>query len=455
MDFQEEVILVYQSIINMKYLALLFLLPNFLLAGSGIIKSGPMLAYCEYREVMIWLQSEKEAEVKIRYFNDDKSLSFFTNTVLTNKSEAYTAHLLCDSVQPGIKYNYEVIVNDKIVEFNYDLEFTVPALWQWRTDAPDFSFATGSCSFINDPEYDRPGKGYGGDPVIFKSIAQKDPDLMLWLGDNVYYREADWFTKTGMIYRMTYSRKTPEMQELLASAYNYAIWDDHDFGPNNSDRSFRNKKDALDVFKMFWGNPSYGFNDTPGCMTTFSYSDVDFFLLDNRYHRSPNYLTSDENRTILGKEQIDWLIDNLVSSQATFKVIAMGGQFLNPTKKYETYANIAPEEREYLLTQLKINRIQGVILLTGDRHHTELSILKRYKDSPILDLTVSPLTSGTHNGCSQGNDLQVEGTCVSEHNFAVLNVQGSKDQRKIIINIYDKMGELIWEKEFNANYLNR
>lgn len=67
------------------------------------------------------------------------------------------------------------------------------------------------------------------------------------------------------------------MQEMLSSMHHYAIWDDHDYGNNDSDRGWRNKQDALDVFKMFWGNPGYGIDGKPGVTTSFNYSDVEFF----------------------------------------------------------------------------------------------------------------------------------------------------------------------------------
>ena len=48
------------------------------------------------------------------------------------------------------------------------------------------------------------------------------------------------------------------MQPLLARTHNYAIWDDHDFGPNDSDRSSAIKAITLEAFKDSWPNPSYG-----------------------------------------------------------------------------------------------------------------------------------------------------------------------------------------------------
>ena len=65
----------------------------------------------------------------------------------------------------------------------------------------------------------------------------KKPDFMLWGGDNFYYREPD-YTRTGMIHRNDHARAVKSMQPLLANVHQYAICDDHDYGPNDSDRSF-------------------------------------------------------------------------------------------------------------------------------------------------------------------------------------------------------------------------
>ncbi len=86
------------------------------------------------------------------------------------------------------------------------------SLWKWRTDAPDFSFLAGSCSYINEPEYDRPGRPYGGDFETFNSMAREEAKFMVWLGDNAYLREADWDSKFGIQHRFTHSRSLVELQ---------------------------------------------------------------------------------------------------------------------------------------------------------------------------------------------------------------------------------------------------
>ncbi len=441
--------------------------PSHLLCGmeDDALLSGPMVCYTEMREVMIWVQTNSPARVRIYYWDstsgDTQKLNlkaekknpatFVTKEVETEQKNAFTAKLIADKVQPGKTYLYYLTINDRKVSRPYPLKFKTPQLWKWRGEPPPFRIAIGSCAYINEPQYDRPGKGYGGEYEIFTGIYNQRPDAMLWLGDNTYLREADWNTRTGILHRYTHSRNIKEMQALLGSVSNYAIWDDHDFGPNDSDRSFWNKETSLEAFKLFWGNPGYGINGKPGITTTFEHSDVQFFLLDNRYYRTPNRRKTGEKR-ILGKEQIDWLLDNLVSSTATFKIIAIGGQVLNPVAKYETYATF-PEEMNELLTAIEKENVSGVVFLSGDRHHTELTKLERPGTYPLYDLTCSPLTSSSHKDDEEQNTSRVPGTFVNQRNFAVLDFAGEKAMRAMNITVYDQNGKELWKRTILATEL--
>lgn len=417
-----------------------------LTAQSGLLQSGPMLGYSEMREVLLWVQTVDEADVQFAYWPEGQPEDIrLTATARTAAEHAYAAKLIADKVEPGVSYTYELRINGSSVQRNYPTTFTTQPLWQWRTDPPPFKLAIGSCSYINDAAYDRPGEPYGGQYEIFTSIYDKDPNAMIWLGDNMYLREADWYTLTGIQHRYTHTRSLPEMQPLLASTHHYAIWDDHDFGPNDSDRSFLHKDKTYQVFQDFWGNPTYGLPNNEGITTAFRYHDVDFFLLDNRYHRSPDNRVTEE-RTILGEAQLEWLIDALVFSRAPFKMICIGGQVLNPAQRYENYAQYA-EERAYLLKRIEEEDIRNVIFLTGDRHHSELSTYTNAAGNIVHDLTVSPLTSGFGGPSDEEvNDFRQEGTLVRQRNFGLLEFSGPREERQLKMGLYDADGELLWER---------
>ena len=423
------------------------------LHAQDLINSGPMVGYSTMQEVLLWVQTSENAKVHFEYYEiDNPSVRFKTDEKITEKKTGFVAKLIADQVMPGKKYNYEIFINDIKVFRDYEMEFQTQQLWKWRTDPPDFKFVIGSCSYVNEPKFDRPGEPYGSNFEIFNSINKKNPDFMLWLGDNTYLRESDWNSRTGFIKRYSHTRALRELQPLLASTHHYATWDDHDYGPNNSDGSFWLKETASEIFKLFWTNPNYDVTGKGGITGLFQWSDVDFFLMDNRYHRtSNNNFTVD--RQILGKDQIDWLINALTFSQATFKFIAMGGQVISSGAVYENYATY-PEERKYLLDKIREAKIEGVIFLDGDRHHTVLSKMQESDEVyPLYDLTCSSLTAGVNDDDESYNIYSLKETLVGENNFGMLNVTGPASNRVLIIKIFDKDGQELWQKSISANDL--
>jgi len=285
--------------------------------------------------------------------------------------------------------------------------------------------------------------------ILYLKVLLKNPDIMLWGGDNIYLREADWDSQTGIYHRYTHSRKIKEMQPLLAKTQNFAIWDDHDFGPNDSDRGFYNKYVTQQAFKDFWANKFYGTNSNQkeGVFSSFNWGDAEVFLLDNRFFKSPNDRITGE-KVLLGSEQMQWLIDALVSSKASFKIIVIGGQVLNSAAVFENYENYKTE-KEYLLNEITTNKIKGVTFISGDRHFSELSILPRANTYPLYDWTVSPLTSGHGNVekiAKEDNKNRVEGSLFAQHVFGMLSFSGEKDTRQMKLTLFDNQGKELWNK---------
>lgn len=417
------------------------------------LQSGPMVGYSDMREVMLWAQTNEPAKIQIRYHEAGKDNPvYLTNEVQTTRQAAFTAHLLADQVEPGKKYEYDVLIGGQKVSLPYPTQFQTQSLWQWRTDPPTFRFGVGSCTYVNEPDTDRPGKPYGGGYEIFTALAAQKPDFMLWTGDNTYTRETDWNSRTGVMRRYTHTRSLPELQPLLASTHNYATWDDHDYGPNDADRSYWLKPVTLEAFKLFWANPNFVFPE--GCAGTFFWNDCQFFLLDDRTFRAPNDMPDGPEKAYFGDKQIQWLLDALTFSQAPFKFIITGGQIINPTKAFENYS-IYGTERDRLLKAITDAKIPGVLFITGDRHHSILHKLDRSNTYPIYDLTISPLTSSVAQ--PRADELKqptyVDGTLVTERNFGLLSVSGPLKDRVLTIKVYDQKGAERWSRDIRANEL--
>jgi alkaline phosphatase D len=422
--------------------------------------SGPMLGHVTMRTAAVWLQADGAGTAQLEYWKaDDPKAKQRTASIDLPAAADFSAIFDLVGLEPGARYEYRVLMDGRAAEVGERLFMRTQPLWKLRVDPADFKVFMGSCVYVNDPPYDRPGKPYGADYFVFDTIAAKARadagyHFMLWLGDNLYFREADYESPWGMSYRWHYQRALPELQPLLRATQHYAIWDDHDYGPNDTNRSFVFKGAALELFQRYWANPSYGLPDTPGIFTTFSYLDADFFLLDDRWYRSADRIVGEPDKTMLGAAQLDWLKQALTASTATFKFIANGSQLLNDVNRFEGWQNFK-SEREAFIDWLTRQGVTGVVFLSGDRHHTELLRRERAGSYPIYELTCSPLTAGPRTTDDEkDNPLRVSGTLVmGQRNFCMLEVGGPRKERKLVFRAFTSDGRELWAQEVTGDAL--
>lgn len=417
-----------------------------------LLSSGPMLGYAEMTEASIWVQTTERSTVQIHY--KTKNSETWLKSDPTPTANDNIATVIIPNLPTGTKFDYKVSINDQEIPRNYPLEFQTQPHWRWATNPPQppqLKIALGSCAYFNEtrPGFDRPGTPYGGDYEIYASLHRVRPDLMLWLGDNFYHREMDWLTEHAMRNRWRTDRANPSLQPLLASTNNYATWDDHDYGPNNSDASFRLKDVSLQLHKEYWPQVVYGTPETKGVFTRFEWGDVEFFMLDNRYHRTPNDFPAGPGKVMLGRAQLDWLKQSLVNSDKTFKIIACGGQMINPLVLFEAFGQFPTEQKE-LFDFIAQNNIPGIMFLSGDRHHSELLKVQWPGASyPWVEYTSSPLNAGAgRRDNEQDNPARVPGTFVTEkRNFGLIEVSGPWRDRKLTLTAHDKDGIELWKHE--------
>lgn len=425
-------------------------------AQATELVAGPMVGPTAMRSATVWVQGDSPGGAELSYWADAPAKSASTRQkrlsqrVKLEKDKDFAAHIPLNNLEPGGRYAYQVLVNGKAVSPVHYL--STQKLWQWRTSPPDFRVVLGSCTYINEPAYDRPGTPYGGGTEIFAAMAAARPELTLWLGDNVYFREADFDSPAGMAARYRHDRATPELQTILTTGSHAAIWDDHDYGPNDANSTFIFKQQALTLFQRYWANPSYGMPDAAGAFTVVHQGDADFFLLDNRWYRDDDRLKS-PHKAMFGDKQLHWLKNALLNSTSNFKFIVGGSQLLDTQSLYEGWRNFETE-RNAFLDWLGEQRMRGVIFLSGDRHHTELLHWPRDGAYPLYELTCSPLTSGTHDIAGEGkNPGLVPGTLVGEKNFCSLDFSGDNANRQVTMRVFDAKSQQLWEKSITKQEL--
>lgn len=419
--------------------------------SAAKLVAGPMAGPSAMRSVVVWVQSDSLADARLEYWSARESHKV-SQAVKLQKQDDFAGQILLDNLEPGVSYHYRVLLNNQPAG-KQSYQVATQALWQWRTDPPNSKVLIGSCAYINDDKYDRPNSTYGGGYEIFASMAAAKPDLTLWMGDNVYFRDVDYGSPSGMAYRYRHDRALPQLQSLLNTGGHAAIWDDHDYGTNDANSSFTLKADSLALFKRYWANPSYGLPDLQGNFTVVHHNDADFFMLDDRWYRDNDHLEGAEHKVMFGERQIAWLKNALLSSTANFKIIVGGNQFLDDQNKWEGWLNF-PEERRGFIDWLTVSRVDGVMFASGDRHQTELMRMERKDAYPLYELTCSPLTAGTHSMAGeQNNPMRVPGTLVGEKNFCSLQFSGSNKDRQLALRSYDATGRVLWEQHLSKQEL--
>ena len=410
-----------------------------------------MHGFVDHTGILLWMQSPRAVRVRVEVM--DPAAPSRTLQAIDADLDARTdctATVEIAGLEPGTVHGYVVRRQDSKAVIARGA-FKTQALWQWRTDPPTVRIAAGSCAFLNEPRYDRPGKPYGGGYEIYDTIAAASPDLMLWLGDNLYLNETDYSSRAGVARRYRYQRNHEAIDKLWTACPHVAIWDDHDFGPDDSDASYSGKAWTDEMFKRYWPLPFAPRED--GVYGRILQGDVDIFLLDDRSNRYPNKWPDGPDKVMFGAKQMQWLKAALTYShdktRSPFKIVAGGSQFFNKVSgdHRESWARF-PAEQEDFLRWLAERKIPGVFFLSGDRHFAQHLRIERPGLYPLNEITTSPLTSGIVTSITDAEKNSpdiVPGTMLHERNFAMITVTGPRAKRELVLEIRNTTGEKKWE----------
>ena len=421
--------------------------------------AGPMLGHVTQRSANLWAQwiglpasawpPAAAVELALEYWpqgrEDQRRRS--TQAVAAPESDGVVRWTL-SGLDPGQRYDYRVVWRAGPQQGQGEpASFATEPHWQWRTDPPPLRVLAGSCAYTNETADDRPGPPYGRDPAIYGVMAAQSPDLTLWMGDNIYWREPDFDDEVAMSARYAKWRSLPQLQPLLRTGSHLATWDDHDYGPNDANSSYTFKATSLKLFQRYWANPSAGLPDAPGVFTRASRSDVEFFILDNRWYRDADRSVLTDKR-MLGTAQMAWLRNALTQSRATWKVIINGSQMFNDLNRFEGW-NHFPQERQAFVDWLTAQRVPGVLFLSGDRHFAAAFRVDRPGAYPLYEFTCSPLAANAWADPGQeliGNPTLIAGSVVGRNNFCQLDFSGRRGQRSLSVQIRDAQGQIAWSR---------
>ncbi|MCA0395024.1 MAG: alkaline phosphatase D family protein [Proteobacteria bacterium] len=394
---------------------------------------GPMLGAPGPNHLTVWVRASGAFEVQLEVASDrDFRRIVQTVTTVASPEDDFCLTLRAEGLSPATAYWYRLRYDGQLDRFQFlpHRAYTAPA-----GDAA-FAVAFGSCCRIQ----------YDADQRIWNTVRALEPDMFLWLGDNIYADSDQPAALTDLYAR---GRVVPSLEPLLRSVPQLATWDDHDFGYNDSDGLSPFKADALRIFKRFWANPSYGQANDPGVYCRQHYGGVDFFILDGRYHRDPTEAPDNAHKTMLGGAQKAWLKRELKASTTPFKILAIGGGWSSAEneKGGDSWA-VYMAERNEIFDFIRDQGITGVVCISGDSHMGELNCIpwSHRGGYDIYDFCSSPLAqmpAAKHT--RQVPEVRVRDVWTRTVNVGCMRFDLTGATPTLTYTLHNDLGEAVWD----------
>ncbi|HEY8241013.1 MAG TPA: alkaline phosphatase D family protein, partial [Kiritimatiellia bacterium] len=181
---------------------------------------------------------------------------------------------------------------------------------------------------------------------------------------------------------------------------------------------------------------------------------IQVILLDTRFFRGPLVRRAvrpentgpydpndDPSATMLGDEQWTWLEAQL-REPAELRLLVSSIQVLSNEHHWERWGEL-PRERERLLELLAT--VDGLLILSGDRHRGEISCLKEGVPYPLYDVTSSALNMSHPIDVPEPNSLR-HGELVMVDNFGLITIDWNEPDPLVRIELRDLQDKIRVEK---------
>ncbi len=279
---------------------------------------------------------------------------------------------------------------------------------------------------------------------IWNELAKKNPEYLLLIGDNVY---ADSESKAGSDPRILWkryidARLTLPLYFLEKLIPVHALWDDHDYGANNSGRDFQYKEESLKVFEAFMAQDLSDdeWEKSWGVGGILSLGIFNLYFLDGRTFRA-----SEKEGTHLGLDQYNWF-QKKIKEEATPSLVIKGDQFFGGYQTFESYEGNHPQEFQKFTEDLK-KISTPFVFLSGDRHMSEIMQFPRALfGRPGFEITSSPLHAQVYPDGQDSNPWRVVAN-KAEVNFTFIHNFAQEDHWFLNVENIGESGNIIYKRD--------
>ncbi|MBK9258700.1 MAG: alkaline phosphatase family protein [Polyangiaceae bacterium] len=397
--------------------------------SAGPLLAGPMIGEVGERDARIWVQARGTSPLTLVVESADGQTRRIVRSPEWGDWSCIVFHV--DDLRPDATHSYW-LENEHGQTPVYPLPLAPSA------SARAVRIAIGSCF-----------KWYWRqDLPIFDSIANERPECFVMLGDNTYYGAPDWQTEHTMMLAQLRARNNPSLARIIAQFPTLGVWDDHDFGPNDADSRFPGKDMSMRAFRRSWANARWGTSGIAGLFSSVRVGPAELFLLDSRWYRNASA------KTLLGKEQLEWLIDALTQSDAAMKIVASPTQVLAEAavrKQWECFRLNAPGELDFLLREIENRNIRGVVFVSGDLHmanlfHCEGRRLPGGFGPDFWELTASPLANEPWMESIDDEDPGLVSECIDSCNYGIVDIDLDRVGAEVRLICKNERGEVLFEQ---------
>ena len=273
-------------------------------------------------------------------------------------------------------------------------------------------------------------------PALLRYV-EAAPDVVLWVGDNVYADTKDDPSHIERCYQMLEAK--PGFKELRDRSTFLAVWDDHDYGMNDDGKNYALKQQSHAIFRKFWRHEDRIPADRPGVFHADIFGApgerLQVIMLDGRYNREDPGADADT----LGDTQWKWLAEEL-KKPAELRLIVSGYQvLLDRETKFETWAKV-PRARQRLFDLIRQSKANGVVFIAGDQHYGEVS---RIRDAIGYDAIEIMFAGINQEEPWVYNSARVSPVANSKDSYAYIDIQwkgttgDNADQPHLIFRCFD------------------
>lgn len=330
--------------------------------------------------------TETGASVRLRYnIEGDPSFDY---TAVSTTSAVGLGKLELTDLTADTAYEWQV-------EINGVLDETWTGRFRTHPSAPgeacDFTMAFSSCSgpfsLAENPS----------DHLVYTTIKDQDPLIFQHMGDlhymNIGVNDPALFQDA--VTRWVTADNARQMYSSLALDY---VWDDHDYGPNDSNLTNPAKEAAkTNYLAMFPHGPLASNSLSQGVQHAYTVGRLRFIVTDQRWYRW-SHLSTNPLKTLLGTAQKQWLKDEIAAAMVDENILQI--VWVSPQVPYRDGGDIpawpayVPEIEELWDYFADIYAHTKLVIVAGDIHAAGCLVMDwatGTKTAPIPTIVASPI----------------------------------------------------------------